>query len=154
MKVYLVKNNRTNSRSRKIIVYYTSKISFLERKQKNCLACNKELQGRRDKKYCDPYCKSAFYYKKVQEDNISFYVRVDRQLKTNRRILKNYNKAGKATVRVETLLNLGFKPKFFTHFWKNRNDEVYRFVYEFGFLIKVQNGKKKYVLVTWQPYMA
>ncbi|MFO8147439.1 MAG: hypothetical protein ACQEWG_08560 [Bacteroidota bacterium] len=123
------------------------------RKQKNCLACDKELVGRRDKKFCDPYCKSAFHYKKVQEDNLSFYAKVDRHLKVNRKVLKFYNKAGKATVRSEVLIEQGFDPNFFTHYWKNKNADVYLFVYEFGFLSRIENGRKKYVLVTWQPYM-
>lgn len=109
--------------------------------------------GRRDKKYCDPYCKSAYHYQQMQNDSYSFYARVDKQLKTNRRILKMYNKAGKATVKSEILREQGFNPHFFTHFWKNKNEEVYLFVYEFGFLSKTENGRKKFVLVTWQPYM-
>lgn len=125
----------------------------MNRKQKHCLACKKELEGRRDKKFCDAHCKSAFHYKKVQEDDISFYARVDKQLKANRRILKNYNKAGKATIRAEALELQGFNPDFFTHYWKTRQGDVYLFVYEFGFLTKMENGRKKYVLVTWQPYM-
>lgn len=125
----------------------------MNRKQQNCLACEKELTGRRDKKFCDPYCKSAWHYSKLQEDNYSFYARVDRQLKTNRKILKSYNKAGKATVRADTLKQQGFNPKFFTHYWKNQAADVYLFVYEFGFLTRTENGKKKYILVTWQDYM-
>ncbi|HEY9185818.1 MAG TPA: hypothetical protein VIM94_10875 [Salegentibacter sp.] len=125
----------------------------MRRKQKYCLACEQELQGRSDKKFCDPYCKSAWHYRKMQEDNYSFYARVDKQLKTNRRLLKTYNKAGKATVRANTLIQQGFNPDFFTHYWKNKNADVYLFVYEFGFLTRIENGRKKYVLVTWQAYM-
>lgn len=125
----------------------------MQPKQKYCLACQTELEGRRDKKFCDPYCKSAFHYKKTQEENLGFYSRVNKQLKTNRRILKYYNRAGKVTVRAEVLKQQGFNPRFFTHFWKNKDQGVYRFVYEFGFLAKVENGKDKYVLVKWQPYM-
>jgi hypothetical protein len=67
--------------------------------------------------------------------------------------LKTYNKGGKVTIRAEVLLELGFNPNFFTHYWKNRKGEVYLFVYEYGFLKKTENGKEKYVLVTWQEYM-
>lgn len=120
---------------------------------KYCLTCNRELEGRPDKKFCDPYCKSAWHYKKTREGTAGFYTKVDRQLKTNRRILKSFNKAGKATVRAEILKQQGFDPKFFTHYWKNKNGNVYLFVYEFGFLKRIENGKAKYVLVTWQAYM-
>lgn len=120
---------------------------------KCCLACNKELEGRRDKKFCDPYCKSNYHYKKVQSGGGSFYATVDRQLKTNRKILKSFNKAGKATVRAEDLTELGFDPNFFTHYWKNKKADVYLFVYEYGFLSRTENGKKKFILVKWQGYM-
>lgn len=121
--------------------------------EKYCLSCNKELEGRKDKKFCDPYCKSNYHYQKAQSGNAGFYARVDRQLKTNRMILKSYNKAGKATVRANVLQEQGFDPKFFTHYWKNQKGDVYLFVYEFGFLSRMENGKKKYILITWQDYM-
>lgn len=121
--------------------------------ERNCPVCDKPIKGRTDKKFCDTSCKSAFHYQALLEEGSGFYVRVDRQLKTNRRILKRFNKAGKSTVRAEVLIDQGFNPKFFTHYWKNSKAEVYLFVYEFGFLKKMENGKKKYVLVIWQSYM-
>lgn len=121
--------------------------------EKKCPVCDKLIKGRTDKKFCDPSCKSAFHYQVLQKEGSGFYARVDKQLKTNRRILKKFNKAGKATVRATVLLEQNFNPHFFTHYWKNSNKEVYLFVYEFGFLSKIENGKQKYVLVTWQPYM-
>jgi len=125
----------------------------VEMEERKCPVCDKPLKGRTDKKFCDPSCKSAYHYQALQEDGRGFYARVDRQLKTNRRILKKFNKAGKATVRSEVLIAQGFDPHFFTHYWKNGKGEVYLFVYEFGFLSRTENGKKKYVLVTWQHYM-
>ncbi len=124
------------------------------RLQKYCLNCGKVLVGRMDKKFCDVHCKGAYHYKKTQEETPKFYNYVDNQLKLNRKILKAYNKAGKATVRTETLKSEGFNPKFFTHYWKNKKGEVYLFVYEFGFLSRKENGKEKYVLIKWQEYMA
>ena len=78
---------------------------------------------------------------------------IDKQLKTNRRLLKLFNKAGKAVVRKSELVDEGFNPKYFTHFWKNTKGEVYLFCYEYGFLAKEENCKAKYVLVKWQAYM-
>ena len=121
--------------------------------QSTCLACNRKLEGRTDKKFCDPYCKSAWHYTKSRQGHAGFYSKVDRQLKTNRKILKTFNKAGKATVRSQILIDQGFDPKFFTHYWKNKQGDVYLFVYEFGFLSRTENGNKKYILVTWQDYM-
>ncbi|WP_424282087.1 hypothetical protein [Eudoraea sp.] len=75
-------------------------------------------------------------------------------MKINRKILKRYNKSGFTTLRKSEMTAEGFNPKFFTHYWKNRKGEVYLFVYEYGFLSTRNNGKEKYVLVTWQDYMA
>jgi len=120
---------------------------------KECFHCGKTLTGRTDKKFCDSHCKSAYQYKKEKESPERFYNKVDNQLKLNRKILKEYNKGGKVTIRAKILLELGFNPKFFTHYWKNQKEEVYLFVYEYGFLKKNENGKEKYILVTWQDYM-
>ncbi|QCX39030.1 hypothetical protein FF125_16065 [Aureibaculum algae] len=121
--------------------------------KKICLSCNKELKGRSDKKFCDQYCKSAYHYKLSQEQAPKFFNQVDNQLKLNRKILKEYNKAGKATVRAEIIIDLGFDPNFFTHYWKNQKGDVYLFVYEYGFLSKKENGRKKIILILWQEYM-
>ena len=120
---------------------------------KECIYCGKELIGRTDKKYCNLHCKSAYQYQKAKEQPERFYNKVDNQLRLNRKILKEYNKGGKVTVRAEVLLALGFDPSFFTHYWKNQKGDTYFFVYEYGFLRKIENGKEKYVLILWQDYM-
>jgi len=121
---------------------------------KTCLYCKKELMGRTDKKFCDPQCKSAYQYKQAKEQPERFYNKVDNQLKLNRKILKEYNKGGKATVRSSILISEGFNPNFFTHYWKNKKGDVYLFVYEFGFLKKSEHNLNKFVLVKWQDYMS
>ncbi len=118
-----------------------------------CLYCKKELTGRTDKKFCDPQCKSAHQYQQAKEQPERFYNKVDNQLKLNRKILKEYNKGGKVTVRSEILKEKGFNPNFFTHYWKNNKGDVYLFIYEFGFLKINENKKEKYLLVLWQDYM-
>lgn len=120
---------------------------------KNCLNCNEVLVGRKDKKFCDQYCKSAYHYQQKQINEDSFYKKVDGHLKLNRRLLKAFNRSGKSTVRKDVLLEKGFCPDFFTHYWKNKQGDVYLFVYEFGFLRVKQNGREKFVLVKWQEYM-
>lgn len=118
-----------------------------------CANCNKALEGRIDKRFCDPYCKSNFHYLINKEKRQSFFKFVDQKLKNNRKILRNYNKAGKATVREEVLITEGFNPKFFTHYWRNGKNQVYLFCYEFGFLKITENNRTKYSLIIWQPYM-
>ena len=120
---------------------------------KMCLYCDEKLEGRTDKVFCNPSCKSAHHYKLSQDKEANLYNRIDNQLKLNRRILKNFNKSGKATVRKEILLNEGFNPKYFTNYWKNSKNEVYLFCYEFGFIERKENNRVKYVLIHWQEYM-
>jgi hypothetical protein len=123
------------------------------RLHKECLHCKKQLIGRTDKKFCDPQCKSGYQYQQAKEQPERFYNKVDNQLKFNRKILKEFNKGGKVTLRSEMLIEQGFNPDFFTHFWKNNKGDVYLFVYEFGFLKRREGGKEKYVLIKWQDYM-
>ena len=120
----------------------------------NCLHCNKALEGRRGKQFCDPLCKSAYHYEQEQQSLPPFYRKVDAQLKKNRKILKEFNKAGKSTVRQELLHERGFDPRFFTHFWRKDSETVYLFVYEFGYLKMNEHFREKYLLIHWQEYMS
>jgi len=119
---------------------------------KNCPVCGTLLKGRSDKKFCSAKCKSIHQYEQRQETE-AFFLKVERQLRINRKLLRRYNKSGFTTIRKSELITQGFEPKFFTHYWKNKKGDVYLFVYEYGFLSKKDNGKEKYVLVTWQNYM-
>lgn len=119
-----------------------------------CLNCKSELHGRVDKKYCSEYCKSNLNYELNKNKAVSLFKSIDQQLKLNRRLLRDFNKAGKSTVRMEKIVASGFNPKYFTHYWKNKKGDVYLFCYEFGFLKRTENNKSKYILVEWQDYMA
>lgn len=121
--------------------------------ERNCPVCGEAFEGRIDKIFCSPYCKSANQYKKSKEKEIGLFRKIDNQLKSNRRILAKYNKAGMSIVRKAILLDEGFNPNYFTNYWKNDKGEVYLFCYEYGFLAKVEKGMPKYILVQWQKYM-
>lgn len=121
-------------------------------KVKKCPVCRSEVKGRKDKIYCSDTCKSSYQYERRAKTE-SFYLQVDRQLKINRKILKRYNQTGYTTLRKEALVEQGFNPKYFTHYWKNQNGEVYLFCFDFGFLEIERQGKRKYLLVEWQSYM-
>lgn len=118
-----------------------------------CLNCQEILVGRAGKKYCDNYCKSNYFYEQNKMKKHSFFKTVDVQLKKNRRLLKEFNKSGKSTIREEKLLEAGFNPNFFTHYWKNKKGDVYLFCYEYGFNKRTENNRVKFVLVEWQSYM-
>ena len=118
-----------------------------------CKFCNTELVGRSDKKFCTTSCKSNYHQeRRKQEDSFFFYVQ--KQLHTNRKILKAYNKTGFTTLRLDMLLEEGFGTKYFTHYWKNKKGEVYFFCFDYGYKkIKTESGVEKCVLVKWQDYM-
>lgn len=119
---------------------------------KTCPVCGLAIKGRQDKKFCSPKCKNTRHYE-VRLDKEAFFFEVERHLKTNRKILKQYNRDGYTTLRKEKLLEAGFNPRFITHYWKNHKGQVYLFCYEYGFQEIDQHGKKKYLLVKWQDYM-
>lgn len=123
-------------------------------KKRICLACQAEITGRRDKKYCDAHCRSSYQYQQILNDNSSIHYKITRQLKKNRQILKDHNKAGKATVRESELKKLGFNPRIFTHYWKAKNGNTYLFVFEYGFQKITDNDKFKYSIIKWQDYMS
>jgi len=125
---------------------------MISEKMKLCINCDSELIGRSDKIYCDAHCKSSYQYLQIKNDISSIHYRVTQQLKLNRRLLKDHNKAGKATVRKSNLIKLGFNPRIFTHYWKTKNN-TYLFVYDYGFMKITDNNKAKYSIVKWQEYM-
>jgi len=114
--------------------------------EKTCPVCNTKVNGRSDKIFCSIKCKSIRQYETRQKEE-QFFLNVDKQLKINRKILKKYNKSGYTIIRSSQLVDEGFNPKFFTHFWKNKKGDVYLFVYEFGFLKRTEKNKQKYLLV-------
>ncbi|MBE7653463.1 hypothetical protein J2Q11_11615 [Tenacibaculum finnmarkense genomovar finnmarkense] len=117
--------------------------------EKKCLHCKNKLEGRVDKKYCSSYCRSSYHYENNKEQEDSLFSVIDKKLKNNRKILKEFNKAGYASVRKEKLLAKDFDPNYFTNYWKNSKGQVYLFCYEYGFLAQ----REKYILVHWQSYM-
>jgi len=118
-----------------------------------CLCCGEEIKGRSDKKYCNAYCRSQYHYQQNKQSVPSIHRFISDQLNLNIKLLKRYNKAGKATIREEVLLKEGFNPRVFTHYWKSNKGSIYFFVFEFGFMVKEEHGKRKYVLIQWQDYM-
>ncbi|MFX0558440.1 hypothetical protein ACOCEA_16680 [Maribacter sp. CXY002] len=117
-----------------------------------CPMCDEIVKGRSDKKFCSSKCRSIHQYENRQETE-TFYLKVEKKLRINRKLLKKYNRSGFTTIRKEELLAQGFDPNFFTHYWKNQKGDVYLFVYEYGFLRTLNNGKEKYLLIKWQDYM-
>lgn len=122
---------------------------FVNRK---CPVCDGAITGRSDKKYCSLKCKSSNQYEKRQTEE-AFFLKVGKQLRTNRKVLKQFNRSGYTIIRKSELEQQGFDANFHTHYWENKKGDRYQFVFEYGFLERTVNGKEKLVLVTWQEYM-
>lgn len=118
--------------------------------EKTCLNCKEIIIGRIDKVFCNAYCKSNYHYESKKKQEPSLFQKIDKQLKLNRKLLTHFNQAGKSIIRKEKLLEAGFRPKFFTHYWKNHKGEVYLFCYDVGFLEIKDRGIPKYLLVDYQ----
>ena len=118
--------------------------------ERKCLNCNDLIEGRVGKVFCNNYCKSNYHYEEGKNKAATTFSKIDKQLRLNRKLLKHFNQAGKSTIRKEKLMEAGFNPKFFTHYWKNQRGQVYFFCYDVGFLELKENGKTKFVLVDYQ----
>ena len=118
--------------------------------EKKCPNCQEPIEGRIDKIFCNNYCKSNYHYEVRKNKAATTFSKIDDQLRLNRKLLKHFNQAGKSTIRKEKLMEAGFNPKFFTHYWKNQRGQVYFFCYDVGFLELTENGKTKFVLVDYQ----
>lgn len=111
--------------------------------QRKCLECDEPLRGRADQKFCSDACRNAYNNKKLSGS--SNYIRkINRILKKNHSILEELNPTGKTTVFKSVLLKNGFNFSYFTHIYKTRNQKVYYFCYDQGFLVLDNN---KYLLV-------
>ena len=104
---------------------------------KNCLACNKILKGRVDKKFCDDYCRNNYNNLQKSKNQNSAYVKnINNALLKNRKILENILPETEELIKIpqQKLLDKGFVFKYHTHTYKNKKEQVYFFCYDYGYL--------------------
>jgi hypothetical protein len=101
---------------------------------KKCLACEKTLQGRADKKFCNDYCRNA-YNNQLKSSTSTIVRNINNILIKNRRILETVLGAEEmAKTTKDKLLQQGFNFKHLTHSYTNKKGNVYFFCYEYGYL--------------------
>ncbi len=100
---------------------------------KKCLACGEALVGRTDKKFCDDQCRNA-YNSKIRRENEQNILQINKILRYNRKILKQFNPEGKTTIRREYLEKLNFDFRYHTHTFTTKANNLYKFCYEYGYL--------------------
>ena len=100
-----------------------------------CLACNKIIKGRTDKKFCGDNCRNIYNNQLKSSDNN--YVRnINNALRKNRRILETFLSPQKEMTKtsMDQLLFKGFQLKYITHTFTNQKGKTYFFCYDYGFM--------------------
>jgi hypothetical protein len=102
--------------------------------ERKCLACQKILRGRIDKKFCDDYCRNNYNNQQRAIDS-QYDKSIIAILKKNKQILSSLLKEEEMvkTTR-ERLLTKGFQFKYHTHHYENKKGNVYVFCFEYGYL--------------------
>lgn len=101
-----------------------------------CLSCRKTLKGRTDKKFCDDFCRNNYNNHLKSSDN-NYIRNINNTLRKNRRIIASLleeTKDGKLTTRKDSLILQGFVFKYFTHTYKNKDNKIYYFCYDCGYM--------------------
>jgi len=101
---------------------------------RKCLSCDRTLNGRADKKFCNDYCRNA-YNNQLKSANSPIVRNINNALIKNRRILETMLGEEKMVKQPkEKLHTQGFNFKYFTHNYTNQKGNVYIFCYEYGYL--------------------
>jgi len=116
----------------------------------HCQQCGEKIIGRIDKKFCDAQCRNSFNNKRKRETEKQI-VEINRILRRNRKILKQFNPEGKTTIRKEYLEKLNFDFKYHTHTFTTTHHNTYKFCYEYGYL-DLDDGIKV-LIINEQLYM-
>jgi hypothetical protein len=103
--------------------------------KKNCNECGEAFMGRLDKRFCSDACRSTFHNRRNSDAN-NFVRNVNNILRKNRRILERLNARGKAYLHRDRLLAEGFQFNYFTNEYRTKSGNLYRFVYEQGYILK------------------
>lgn len=104
---------------------------------RTCLACERALKGRSDKKFCNDYCRNNYNNVQKAKNNYSPAIRnINNALLKNRKVLGAVLAGGEETARAdrEKLLELGFRFKYITHTYTTKTGREYYYCYDYGYL--------------------
>ena len=106
---------------------------------KSCLECKKTLIGRSDKRFCDDACRNSYNYRQ-NSDHTNLIRKINHTLRKNRRILQEVlGEEGMLKISKEKMLLQGFDLKYHTHNFTNVKGQTSYFIYEYGYLLLVNN---------------
>ena len=106
-----------------------------ENQTAKCLACDKTLKGRTDKKFCDDYCRNS-YNNGLKAAKNNLVRNINNALGKNRRVLESLFKQEEEITKTtkDKLLEKGFQFKYMTHTYTNKKGNVYFFCYDLGYM--------------------
>jgi hypothetical protein len=114
-----------------------------------CQFCQREMHGRKDKKFCSDICRVEFH-NALNRDSSKFMANINKILRKNRRILEAFHKENITKVTKAQLLDEGFKFSYFTNLFHTKAGKTYYFIYEQGY-IHLENNQ--YALVIKHEYI-
>jgi hypothetical protein len=120
---------------------------------KNCLACDKPIKGRTDKKFCDDSCRNN-YNNRMNSYSSPLVRNINNILRRNRRILEDLLAPLEKKVLVierQKLLQRGFQFDYMTEHYHPDKKEHYYYCYEYGYrsidqekVLVVKDTRKKH----------
>jgi hypothetical protein len=118
---------------------------------RNCLACDKLLKGRSDKKFCNDACRNHYNNQLKAITNHSMES-VTEALDKNRRILKSMIPDGKQSAKTtrDQLTAKGFLFKYVTDLDRDASGETSYYCYDFGYRMV---GEEEGVLVVKKDFL-
>ena len=100
----------------------------------SCPQCQTVIKGRSDKKFCSTKCKNLFYNAQKKE-TLEIAQEIDGYLHRNRIILKQImGESKKEMLDRLILVRAGFHFDYMTHFYINKENKMYHFVYDYGWM--------------------
>ncbi|MBF0595870.1 hypothetical protein [Faecalibacter rhinopitheci] len=96
---------------------------------KTCIQCGQTLFGRKDKKFCNDFCRNT-YNNQLNKENVEVIRITNNRLKKNHKILKNLYDTEKSTVTYTELELLGFDLNLITSYEFNEG-VISRKVYDY-----------------------
>lgn len=101
--------------------------------KKRCKECGESFSGRSDKKFCSDACRNS-YNNHINKDVINLIRNTNNRLRKNWRILEEINPSNKIKTTKKQLQNKGFDFSLFTSIYKTKDNSVYYFCYNQGYL--------------------
>ena len=118
---------------------------------KRCIQCGNIIIGRSDKKFCDSQCRYLHHVSRRQLAEAPI-LQTNSALRKNRSILKTLCPKGKATVRKEVLVSMGYDFNTFSSAFATSRG-VYYICYDYAFSPVLDGLVEKALIVTAQDYM-